>query len=115
MPKALQTSLSGFADLTDECTRARRHDEGNAGAAMPGERRRPGHAARGRAFAYQRQVELIMNAPREDARAAITRKERLAAAAVLLAIAVSVCGACVVIVESSSDASPTHAIVTKAR
>jgi len=113
MPKSLQTSLSGFADLTDECTRARRHGDGNAGAAMPGERRRPGHAARGRAFAYQRQVELIMNAPREDARAANTRKERIAAAAVLVAIVVSVCGACVVIIESSSDASRTHASVTK--
>ena len=113
MPKALRTSLTAFADLTDECTRARRHGDGTAEAAMSGERRRPGRASRGRAYAYQRQVELIMNAPREDARRAITRKERLAAAAVLLAIAVSVCGACVVIVESSSDASPTHASVTQ--
>jgi hypothetical protein len=113
MPKALRTTLSGFADLTDECTRARRHDDGNAGVAAPGERRRPGRAVRGRAYAYQRQVELIMNAPREDPRAANTRKERLATAAVLLAIAVSVCGACVVIIESSSEAPPRHASVTK--
>ena len=54
------------------------------------------------ALAYQRQVELIMNEPREDARAGI-RKERLALAAVLLAVAVSVGGACIVIVESSSQ------------
>jgi hypothetical protein len=54
------------------------------------------------AFAYQRQVELIMNAPRQDARASIGR-ERLAAAVVLLAIAVSVFGAFIVIVESSSQ------------
>jgi hypothetical protein len=60
------------------------------------------------AFAYQRQVELIMNAPREDTRAGV-RRERLAAAAVLLAIAVSVLGAFIVIVESSSESSPKHA------
>jgi hypothetical protein len=113
MTKALPTSPAGFADLTDECTRARRHDDGKAGVATAGERRRAGRAVRGRAFAYQRQVELIMNAPRADPRAASTRKERLAMAAVLLAIAVSVCGACVVIIESSSEASPRHASVTK--
>ena len=60
------------------------------------------------AFAYQRQVELIMNAPREDARA-IVRRERLAAAAVPLAIAVSVFGAFIVITESSSQPARKHA------
>ena len=62
------------------------------------------------AFAYQRQVELIMNAPREDTRAGV-RRERLAAAAVLLAIAVSVAGAFIVIVESSSQPARKHASV----
>jgi len=62
------------------------------------------------AFAYQRQVELIMNAPREDVRAGV-RAERLAAAAVLLAIAVSVLGAFIVIVESSSPPASKHASV----
>jgi hypothetical protein len=72
-------------------------------------------APAGRAFDYQRQVELIMNAPLRDARAATTRKERLAAGAVLLAIAVSVCGACVVIVESSSEPPPARASAAAAR
>lgn len=54
------------------------------------------------ALAYQRQVELIMNAPGERTQRKGSRRERLAAAAVLLAIAVSLFGACVVIVESTS-------------
>jgi hypothetical protein len=58
------------------------------------------------AFDYQRQVELIMNAPLRDERRAGSRNERFAAAAVLLAIAVSVCGAGIVIVESSAE--PPH-------
>lgn len=60
------------------------------------------------AFAYQRQVELIMNSPREDTLAGI-RRERLAAAAVLLAIAVSLFGAFIVVVESSSQPARKHA------
>ncbi len=68
-----------------------------------GERRCPGRVIRRCAFDYQRQVEMIMNAPREDGPGAIRRRERLATAAVLLAIAVSLCGAGVVIVESSSE------------
>jgi hypothetical protein len=60
------------------------------------------------ALAYQRQVELIMSEPCEDARTGV-RKERLALAAVLLAVAVSVAGACIVIVESSSQAPRSHA------
>jgi hypothetical protein len=55
------------------------------------------------AFDYQRQVELIMNAPLRAERVAGSRNERLAAAAVLIAIAVSVCGAGIVIVESSAE------------
>ena len=66
------------------------------------------------AFDYQRQVELIMNAPRRDERRDGTRNERLAAAAVLLAIAVSVCGAGIVIVESSAEAARKPVQVTPA-
>jgi hypothetical protein len=61
------------------------------------------------ALAYQAQVELIMNAPTEESHAALRRRERLATAAVILAIAVSLCGACVVIVEASPRAAPIHA------
>ena len=70
---------------------------------MLGERRGPGRVIRGCAFDYQRQVEMIMNAPQGDGG---RRRERLAMAAVLLAIAVSLAGAGVVIVESSSE--PPH-------
>jgi hypothetical protein len=67
---------------------------------MLGERRAPGRVIRSCAFDYQRQVEMIMNAPQGDSG---RHRERLATAAVLLAIAVSLAGAGVVIVESSSE------------
>jgi hypothetical protein len=96
-----------FVAFSNESPRAYRvEDEGSGPGA---ELRIPGRVHRAPALAYQRQVELIMNAPRQDARRGDARRERLAAAAVLLAIAVSICGACVVIVESSSEAPRAQA------
>jgi hypothetical protein len=67
------------------------------------ERRGPSREIRGRAFDYHTQVELVMNAAQDRELRIGARKERFAIAAVLLAIAVSLGGACVVIVESSSQ------------
>ncbi|MGZ5037519.1 MAG: hypothetical protein ACXWG1_12665 [Usitatibacter sp.] len=53
---------------------------------------------------YQRQVEMIMKAPRERQIFTGRGRERLAASAVVLAIVVSLAGACVVIVQSTAEA-----------
>jgi hypothetical protein len=61
------------------------------------------------ALAYQTQVELIMSAPRYDPRKDARRRETLGMAAVVLAIAVSLCGACIVIVQAAAEPPPRHA------
>lgn len=73
--------------------------------------RGPGCVIRGRAFDYLTQVELVMNTAYDEEQRLGTRSERIAIGAVLLAIAVSLCGACVVIVESSSQ-TPARQLVT---
>jgi hypothetical protein len=75
--------------------------------------RRAGRGIGGSPFDYQRQVEMIMKAPRERALFTSRGRERLATSAVILAIVVSLAGACVVIVESTVPApqktrSATH-------
>jgi len=71
-----------------------------------GERRSARRGAGGCAIDYQRQVEMIMKAPRERRIFTARGRERLATGAVLLAIAVSLGGACIVIAQASADAQP---------
>jgi hypothetical protein len=60
-------------------------------------------------------MELLMNAPRDEIRRYALRGDRFGTAAVLLAITVSLCGACVVIVESSADTPPRpHVTIAQA-
>lgn len=66
--------------------------------------RRAGRSIGGSPFDYQRQVEMIMKAPRERPLFTSRGRERLAASAVVLAIVVSLAGACVVIVEATPPA-----------
>jgi nitrate/nitrite transporter NarK len=58
-------------------------------------------------------MELAMNAPRNERPANGLASDRLGTAAVLLAITVSLCGACVVIIESSSDAPPAKHVAAR--
>jgi hypothetical protein len=51
-------------------------------------------------------MELIMNAPRDEIRRYALNGDRFGTAAVLLAITVSLCGAFVVVVESSAETPP---------
>ena len=71
---------------------------------MPRERRGPGREILGRAITCAiEEMEMVMQ-PRDDANQCLgLRRDRAATAAVLLAIVVSLCGACVVIVETTDE------------